>query len=186
MAKQTGNVVTHGLSGKVGDLLLFRQVGGKTVVSKMPQPSKTESEKQKAQRKRFQRAIFYAKQTLADPDTKEIYEAGTKKGRRPFRVAVADFLNAPNIEHIDLSGYSGQTGDLIRIEVSDDFTVQTVTVSISNADGSLVEEGNAVPDTTGFQWTYIATQNNDNLQGDKIVVSISDLPGNITREEETL
>jgi hypothetical protein len=29
MAKQHGNVVTHGLSGKVGDLLVFRQRDGK-------------------------------------------------------------------------------------------------------------------------------------------------------------
>ena len=36
MAKQTNNVVTHGLSGKVGDLLVFRQRAGKTVVGKAP------------------------------------------------------------------------------------------------------------------------------------------------------
>jgi hypothetical protein len=46
MAKQEGNVVTHGLSGKIGDLLLFRQVGGKTIVSEIPEQSKTASEKQ--------------------------------------------------------------------------------------------------------------------------------------------
>ena len=34
MAKQTNNVITHGLSGKVGDLLVFRQRAGKTVIAK--------------------------------------------------------------------------------------------------------------------------------------------------------
>jgi hypothetical protein len=32
MAKQTGNVVTHGLSGKIGDLLVFRRKDGKTIL----------------------------------------------------------------------------------------------------------------------------------------------------------
>jgi hypothetical protein len=61
MAKQKGNVVTHGLRGKVGDLLIFRQVDGETIVSKIPESSKTVSEGQKRQRKNFQKAIFYAK-----------------------------------------------------------------------------------------------------------------------------
>jgi hypothetical protein len=47
MAKQSGNVVTFGLSGKVGDLLIFRQVDGKTVVSKVPEQPKTRRPKSK-------------------------------------------------------------------------------------------------------------------------------------------
>jgi hypothetical protein len=33
MAKSQNNVITHGLSGKIGDLLVFSQRGGKTIVS---------------------------------------------------------------------------------------------------------------------------------------------------------
>jgi hypothetical protein len=33
MAKSKNNLVTHGLSGKIGDMLVFRQVGGETIVS---------------------------------------------------------------------------------------------------------------------------------------------------------
>jgi hypothetical protein len=44
MAKQERNVVTYGLSGKIGDLLVFRQRDGKTIVSKVPQMSKAPSE----------------------------------------------------------------------------------------------------------------------------------------------
>jgi hypothetical protein len=50
MAKQRGNVVTHGLNGKVGGLLVFRQKDGETIVSKIPEPSKKVSEGQKKQR----------------------------------------------------------------------------------------------------------------------------------------
>jgi hypothetical protein len=40
MAKQKGNIVTLGLWGKIGGLLVFRQVYGKTVVSKIPETPK--------------------------------------------------------------------------------------------------------------------------------------------------
>ena len=36
MAKSENNIITHGLSGKIGDLLVFKQVNGKTIVSKVP------------------------------------------------------------------------------------------------------------------------------------------------------
>jgi hypothetical protein len=54
MAKSKNNVVTFGLSGKIGDLLVFRQRDGQTIVAKVPQQSGKVSEKQKMQRKRFQ------------------------------------------------------------------------------------------------------------------------------------
>jgi hypothetical protein len=187
MAKQKGNVVTHGLSGKIGDLLVFRQVDGKTVVSKMPEQSKTVSEKQKATRKRFQQATIYAQIAIAVPETKDLYaeKAKKQKGITAYNIAVADFLNAPDIETVDLSAYTGTVDDTIRIIASDDFAVKTVFVQINNADGTLVEEGEAINSAANL-WIYTATQRNAGLDGNKIVISASDLPGNITTEELSL
>ena len=49
MAESKNNIVSHGLSGKVGDLLVFSQRNGKTVVSKVPKDDSTGelSDKQK-------------------------------------------------------------------------------------------------------------------------------------------
>ena len=58
MAKSVNNIITHGLSGKIGDLLVFKQVDGKTIVSKAPRKSNTETEKQKQHRAKFQEAII--------------------------------------------------------------------------------------------------------------------------------
>jgi hypothetical protein len=185
MAESKRNVVTHGLSGKIGDLLVFRQVGGRTIVSQMPKPSNTVSEKQVAHRKRFQQAVLYGKSALESPETAELYKAATKKGQVPMNIAVADFFNAPDIENIDVTGYSGKAGDVIRITASDDFIVKYVKVRITNADGSLVEEGEAVNDA-GDIWIYTAVQDNENLEGDKIVVTASDLPGNAVQDEQLL
>jgi hypothetical protein len=121
MATSKNNVVTFGLSGKIGDMLVFRQMGGRTIVS-----------------------------------------------------------SAPDIEQVDLSGYTGKVGDRILVQASDDFAVKSVHVHIANADGSLVEKGEA--EHAGILWAYTATQNNESLEGDKIIISASDLPGNVTEE----
>jgi hypothetical protein len=185
MAKQERNVVTYGLSGKIGDLLVFRQRNGKTIVSKIPAHSGSASEKQVAHRRRFQQAVIYAKAAVASPETEELYRAAAKKGRYPFNVAVADFFNAPDIHHIDLSEYTGSAGEQMRITVSDDVAVKSVKVEIRNADGWLEEEGDAVQSAGGL-WIYTAVQDNENLDGDKITVTVSDVPGNVTQEEREL
>ena len=184
MAKQSNNVVTHGLSGKIGNLLVFRQVDGKTVVANAPKKRKVISEPQKEQQRKFQRAILYAKSALSVPETGAAYSqaATAKKVKSGYNVAVADFFHAPDIHQIDISGYSGQPGGIIRIQVSDDFLVKSVKVTITNADGSLVEEGSAISDAVGYLWTYTATSTNDNLDGDKIEITASDLPGNVSQE----
>ena len=182
MAKQSNNVVTHGLSGKIGDLLVFRQRTGKTVVSKVPQKRKSDTENQKEHRRKFQRAVLYAQSVLADPETGAAYNQAAKRGLSGYNVAVADFFHAPDIQHIDVSGYTGQPSDTIRIQVTDNFLVREVKVSITNSDGTLVEEGAATPDAIGYTWTYTATQNNENLEGDRIEITASDLPGNVTQD----
>jgi hypothetical protein len=183
MAKQTNNVVTHGLSGKIGDLLVFRQVNGQTVVSKIPEQPKTVSEKQKANQNRFQQATIYAKMATEAPGTKELYAdaAKKKKGLTAYNIAVADFFNAPDIHTVDLSEYTGAIGDQIRVTASDDFAVKSTHIQIVSADCSVIEEGEAVNCSTNL-WVYTATQNNDKLDGNKIIVTVSDMPGNKTEE----
>jgi hypothetical protein len=183
MAKSQNNVITHGLSGKIADLLIFRQRDGQTIVSKVPQQKSTASEKQVKHRKHFQQATIYAKIALSTPGIQELYavEAKKQKGMTAYNVAVADFFNAPDIETVDLSAYTGIIGDEIRIVASDDFAVKSVRVQISNADGSLVEEGYAV-NNIGNLWIYTATANNESLDGDRIAVSVSDMPGNISTD----
>lgn len=187
MAQSKNNIVTHGLSGKVGDLLVFSQRNGKTIVGKVPKQSTRElSEGQKEHRRKFQKAVLYAKSVLNDPAKKEIYEqvVDRSKGQTTYNVAVADLLNSPDIESIDLSAYMGNVGDVIKIMVTDDFGVEEVKVMIENPDGSLVEEGNAID--SGVEWVYTATVQNADLTGDKITITASDAPANISEKSEIL
>lgn len=186
MAESKNNIITHGLSGKVGDIIVFSQRGGKTIVSKAPKRKTEFTEKQKEQHEKFQQAVIYAKNVLKNPVSKQMYDeaAAKKKGVNSYNIAIADLLHAPDIQEIDLSAYTGQAGDTIKIKVSDDFQVKAVTVQIQNADGSVVEQGNAL--LQGAVWVYTATAANTNLSGDKITVRATDNPDNLAEKEQTL
>jgi hypothetical protein len=186
MARSKNNVVTHGLSGKVGDMLVFSQRNGKTIVSKIPNRTAPQSDAQIQHLQKFQEAVIYAKSVMADPTTKAAYAAKAQGGVTAYNVAVADLLNAPNIESINLSAYTGKIGDKIIIRATDDFKVTKVTVTITNADNSLVEKGEAVLSANGLDWVYTAATVNADLSGDKIVVQAFDLPGNLTEKQQPM
>lgn len=180
-------MVTTRLRGKVGDQLVFRTRGDKTYVSVAPEHKDREpTDAQKAHAKLFQEAIIYGKGVVADPVLKDTYQQAAVGNQTAFNVAVADFLHAPQIDEIDISKYSGQAGNSIRVRATDDFKVVQVLVSIYNSDNSLVEEGFALQDKNQVDWIYTTTANNADMQGDKIVIKVSDVPGNLTQKEETI
>ena len=188
MAQSKKNIATEGLSGKVGNFVFRRRKSDdKIFVSRTPVGFEDEpSEARKAVQRKFQRAIAYGKSAIADPATKALYAAKATEGRSAFNVAVADFFNAPQIEKIEMSNYSGAIGSTITITVTDDFAVLAVHVKIENMDGSLVEEGEAAPGSFGVEWVYTATVTNESLAGDKITVTAFDMPGNTDKQENVI
>lgn len=187
MAESKNNVITHGLSGLIGDMIVFRSRFGKTIVSTKPKERTGEpSEVQKAHKAKFQQAILYAKAAINDPETMQGYKDASGNGVTPYNVAVADFFQAPDVQEVNLSNYSGKVGDTISIKVTDNFMVKEVSVTILNADGSEVEHGNAVANAGTLEWIYTAKAANASLDGDKIVIRASDLPGNISEKEEVI
>ena len=188
MGESKNNLATEGLSGQVGNLVFRRRkADGKVFVSRQPAAFEGDpTSAQKAVQSKFQQAIIYGKAATADPATKALYANKTTAGQSAFNVAVADFFNAPNIQEIDVSAYTGQVGSVIRVRATDDFNVADVSVHIANVDGSLVEEGAALLQPNGVDWIYTATQQNDSLAGDKITVMVTDIPRNTTVEEKVL
>lgn len=179
MAKSENNVLTHGLSGKIGDLLVFRNVNGKTIVSKAPaKSSKAPSEKQMEHRENFQEAVIYGNSVRLTPELKALYESSLQEGQTLYRVALADFMKAPKIKEVNMDEYTGLKGSRIVIRAIDDFMVKEVVVAIYATDATLVEQGFAAKHINGLDWIYTATQNNQ--VGAKIVITASDIPGNHT------
>lgn len=187
MAESKDNIITHGLSGKVADLIVFSQRNGKTIVSKAPKQKRGEdSAKQVAHKLKFQRAVLYAQAVAQDAKKKALYaeKVDKEKGQSTYNIAVADLLSAPKIEKIDLSAYTGAIGDKISIQVTDDFMVKAVKVTIENGDGTLVESGLAVQEE--IDWVYKATKKTENLTSAKLTIEASDLPDNLTVLEQDL
>lgn len=79
MAQSKNNPLTLGLSGKLGNMLIFSQRYGKTIVSVPPTYKPEKSENQKAQRQKFRAAMAYAKAVLQNPEIKAIYTAAVKR-----------------------------------------------------------------------------------------------------------
>ncbi len=189
MARVVRNIVTQGLSGKLGDQVVFSQRRkGQTIVSMAPQgPSGPPTAAQQAHRSRFQQAVFYARNAAKDPATTALYtEKAKEEAISVFNVVVADFMKAPDVKSVDLTSYAGQIGDTILVVVEDDFGVEQVRVKLENGDGTLVEEGDAVPQANPAEWLYTATVSNASLVGDKLTVTVNDRPGNTDTETRTL
>jgi len=96
MAKVGNNIVTARLSGKLGDLIVFRKRGDHTYVSSAPQQKeRVPTAQQEEHRRHFQEAIIYAKKSIADPAVKADYKESASENQSAYNVAVADFMHAP-------------------------------------------------------------------------------------------
>jgi hypothetical protein len=180
------NNATDRMSGKV-DQFVYRDCNGKTIAAKKPGKSKKPpTANQENARKKFRRASRYGTSVSNDPVLRVAYENRLKPDLTIYNLAVADYYDAPAIDLVKLEGYMGHIGDKIAAAVDDRFVVAWVKVSITRADGSLVEQGNAVLGPDGTQWFYHCTVENTNLVGCVVTITASDLPGNITTEQKTL
>lgn len=188
MAKSKNNVVTHGLSGLIGDLLVFRQRANKTIVADRPKPfSKGPTALQLGIQSRFKKAAKYAKTALLDPLLKAAYQAAARLGQSAFNRAFKDYQLGPEFdEEVDFSAYTGAIGDEISISVVDDFQVSGVRVRIQKPDASLLEEGDAVQSDNGLDWIYTSTAVNADVPGSTIIFTASDVPGNRTVLEKVI
>ena len=187
MAKIEENFSMQGMSGKVGNIFVYRQRGGKTIVAKTPHRSTKKTQKQEEANKRFKAASIYAKNALLDPTLRELYTAEAKKRdvASPYNMAMADYLRPPVIDKINAEAYTGSaSGEKIIIEADDKFKVISLKVKITKSNGSLIEEGQA--SLSEGKWVYTTTAANASPTGDKITVIATGRTGNSTTKEITL
>lgn len=91
----------QGFSGSINRQLLFRQCGGKTVVSKFPDRSAViYSEKQKQERRRFADAVSFARVVIADQGLKQAYsiKAAVLGFRSAWNVAIAEYMSDQSLK----------------------------------------------------------------------------------------
>jgi len=186
MAKVKLNPILERIRGKVGDLV-FKRYGEEVVISRPPDFEGLEpTEAQVAVRERFRQAALYGKIVMADPETKAIYEEAAKaRGKPVFSLTVADFFNAPSVDEVDVSGYTGAVGDELVIRASDDFDVVGLDVALTDAEGNPIESGAAVetPANSG-RWVYKATAAVPTGTTVRIAVTATDRPGGVAEAKE--
>lgn len=186
MGKAPGNAAVK-LSGRIDDFV-YRQTQYGLVVARRPRgpllpgDATEPTPAQVTQQRRFADANLYARKVLADPLARRAYERlARERNRRYDRLVASDYLTPPEIEHVELSGYRGQPGDLIRVLAHDDVEVVAVEVQINTAAGALVEQGFAT--RAHGVWNYAATtaaSGNDFLV---VTVTAIDRPGNRTTQK---
>lgn len=189
MANVKLNALVDGVSGKVGKNIVLRQRGGRTLLGTKPESPQVASEKQKAQRERFQQAVRFAKSILLAPEAKTEYEklASSDEFLTPYSAAVTDYLTDPEIAQIDTKDYEGKVGDKIVVRSGTDFKIMSARVNIFQADGSLLESGEATStDAARLEWVYVASQPMAVLSGIKIAVTATDRPGKQVSAETLL
>jgi len=181
MAQVKLNPVLEGLHGQIGDLV-FRRFQDQTVVARKPdQTNQPNSPAQQAVKDKFRLAAVYGKIVLADAAKAADYQARAReKGTPVFALLIADFLNAPVVDEIDLSGYAGKAGDVIKVRAHDDFAITGVEISIRDTGGTVLEHGPATLSSDDGCWRYPATVNLAAGQQVAIDVTASDRPGHQT------
>jgi hypothetical protein len=177
MAKVQNNVMARGVVGLFGDqLVLKRDKAGRTILSNRPhfRADRVFTPAQRTQQERFREARAYARETK----NLEVYQtkaAGTPQ--TPSNVAMTDWFHPPEIREIDLSNWTGQAGQTIRIRAVDDVQVKQVSVAILDESGAVLEQGLAAPEE-GDWWTYRTTT--DETGYPRVQVCAEDLPGHVT------
>ncbi|WP_321297503.1 lipocalin/fatty-acid binding family protein [Marinifilum fragile] len=188
MAIVKRNLITTGLSGKLGKNLVFRQRKGKTILSVAAHYSGKRTVAQEQQKNRFKKATLYANTQKHDSELMEEYnrvakEKGIYSG---YNLAVSDYFHPPTIEKIDTRNYHGEIGDIIEIIAFDDFKVKRIELEIYSIDGNLIEKGLAYKYDENGKWHYAASVDNSEYKGNKIVVKAFDYPGNEKVKEVVL
>ncbi len=170
MAKVRDNILMRGLSGKLGNQVVFRILrDGRTIVCNKPDFSNRKlSKDQKEHHKRFKAAAAYARVAArTNPIYAQLAE-GTMKNA--YNVALGDWFHPPVIQHVE------RRGRTIQVQASDDVMVAGVQVMILDEQGKVMEKGDALRGKDDW-WEYAPT-----AEG-KVALEARDLAGNVAKME---
>jgi hypothetical protein len=177
MAKVRNNIFVRGLSGAVGDQFVIKTTrSGKTIITNMPTfgEDRQFSEAQKSHQSAFREASAYARSAKTQP----VYvERANATNSIPYNVAISDWFGKPQVLEIDVTDWTGQAGQPIRVRAQDNIHVATVQIRIEDKDGTQLEEGEAVKGD-GLWWTYTTTSTVPQAIACRVVAVAMDLPGN--------
>ncbi len=179
MANVYRNKFTGGWSGASGDPFVVHKTGsGKTILAGKPlfDDSLAYTERQPMHQAAVRDSALYA--CFAENQDAYICRA-QETGMSAYALAISDWYVAPKVMEINIDGWRGQAGEIIRVKARDNVMVARVRVVIRDTQGQILEMGEAVQSKAGSVWWNYITQSPMLLTPFPSVQAIAfDLPGN--------
>ena len=177
------NSILASIHGSVGNLVVVHYKG-RVWTRQKPTVTPKATPRRKAHRGKLGRAAKWARVLPEQaPEVAARYRKAAEGTDWSWQnLAVADYMHGPVIEEIDLSGYSGLSGERIRVQARDDVKppmklgVAEVRVVIRNLAGKALEQGQAGQD--GAAWVYVTQTEVQPGQIVNIEVMATDQPSN--------
>jgi len=187
MAKNTENIITRGLSGKFANVC-FQKNG---VIRKLPDRSNFRwTPLQAKHHEHFESAKEYARHVVADAEKTAYYTPLLKKWKKRcrlqnvgiYQLAICDFSHPPEILRVEFKGRPGKPESRIAVFAHDNFQVTGVHVSLFMADGTCIEEGEAMESKLEITYNYPIQHPDQFKPGSVARIRVWDVPGNITEK----
>ena len=181
MAGMYRNIFSRGLSGAFPHLFVaHRTHSGKTLLTTEPMfdDRRDHIESLQVHQAATLEAITYANFA----STQDVYlQKELETGLTAHYLAVSDWFGAPKILEINMDRWTGQPGQTIRVKARDNVMVARVAVIIRDAEGRVLETGEATQSKAGSLWWVYTTQATISLDPFPTVQAVAqDLPGNNT------
>ena|SRR5689334_8850729 len=146
MALLAANSVLQGLTGMIGNQLVFRKHGDKTVVSKKPYRCRRRtSELQQLYLNKFKEASKYARTLLRDPDKYEYYTKLAKKHKKrcAYNLIISDYMLFIHIEEKETPKRGDRKRVVLTVTKKNNCKVNDVNVQLLSPSGETVAIGQA-------------------------------------------
>lgn len=179
MANVYGNSFFRGLTGAFSDQFVAHETHtGKKLLTRKPlfDASRDYVEYMRA----GQAAILEATTYANFAKTQDVYlERELETGLTAYNLAIADWFVAPKVLAINVDRWTGQIGQCIRVKARDNVKVARVALVIRDAQGDVLEAGDAAQLGAGSSWWNYTTQSLALMTPFPSVQAIAfDLPGN--------
>lgn len=173
------NRFARGWNTESNDSFVIHKTGsGKTIVAGKPMfdDNLAYTERQSMQQAAIRDSALYA--SFAENQEAYIRKA-RERGTTAYALAVADWYGAPRVLQINVDRWTGRPAEMIRVKARDNVMVAKVLLVIRNAQGQMLEMGEAVPSEAGSLWWNYITRSPVPLTPFPSVQAIAfDLPGN--------
>jgi len=146
MALLAANSVLQGLTGMIGNQLVFRKCGDKTVVSKKPYRCRRRtSELQQLYLSKFKEASRYARTLLRDRDKYEYYTKLAKKHKKhsAYNLIISEYMLFIRIEEKETPKQSDKKRVVLTVTKKNNYKVDSVNVQLLSPSGETLAVGEA-------------------------------------------